>query len=845
VEDRRDKKPLRDEELPGPSDDGTDEFHVEQNTPEDRKTRVDHEVESRAAGMLYAMHETHPAKRRSGRPRASKQPRTLKRASRYADRYELLGLLGVGGMGSVYRVRDRMLEDDVALKILRKDQAESKLAVARFHREVKFARRVNHPNVVRIFDAGQFEGEYYYTMECITGDVMSAIMAAGTGMEVEKALNIGVQIASGLGGAHKAGVLHRDLKPENVMVAGDGRVVVTDFGVAIALNEPGAVLLPMQGAGTPLYMSPEQIEGGKLDERTDLYALGLILFEMLVGRLPWERSEALESQMARLAVPAPDVREFAPDVPEAVGKLVATLLAREPAERPADAWSVVQVLESCLHDARVSAHPQPAASQIESPAPALARAIATTGTPHVRAVAVLPVRNLGDESDGYLAEGLTEDLIDKMIRCPGLRVASRFSLRLEDGGDVLEMGRRAGVDAVIECSLQKRANQALRVRAHIVEMERGFVLWSEKFECTAAELPDLQERIANALARTIAIEMGRGQGGAVPEKRENVDLFLRAKKAYGSWTGAGAEQAIAQLDEALVVSPQDPALRAHKALAQLRLWSLDPRAPVSLPSSALAAARAVLLELPYFGEAHLAVGTHAMLDGNWAFAARRMEEAVRCNPALSDAHTCLGMLHCWTGDVGQGMRMFDVAVRLDPWNLSAIWEMAFTQALLGEVDDAYTYLDRADFAFQNHPVTVSARLRIASWFGDDKELTRAREDAGDVSKDRHSVEPALIRLHVGEDPVRQMGVLAALAAQSGAPAMMRGRILQVASEKMITEGDPTEALTALKTVARWSVDTLWFERCPALAPLRSSQEFDALCQQVADLASQVFPFRSA
>jgi len=758
--------------------------------------------------------------------------------SRYAGRYELVGLLGVGGMGSVYRVKDLALEQEVALKILRKDLSESQMSVARFHREVKLARQINHPNVVRIFDMGCFEGEHFYTMECIAGDVVSSL-SDGQPMELGAALDVAVQIAEGLAAVHASGVVHRDLKPENVMVAPGGRVVITDFGVAISRDDPGTAPLPMLGAGTPLYMSPEQIEGRQLDERTDLYALGLMIFEMVTGSTPWGRDTDKQRQLARLSVPPASIRSIVPDAPESLSSLVTRMLAREPSDRVRDAATVARMLRVCREElqGRPIAAPPPVSSRTPMGFPA--PAIATTGMPHIRSVAVLPVRNLGAAEDGYLAEDMTLAMIDRLATCPGVRVGSRGDLRLDEGGDAIQAGRRAGVDVVVEATVHKRPTGVLRVRVRMVEMERGFVLWSSRFERPMSELFDLQAEINKELARTLTVEM-RGKQTRGPANGDNVDAYVRARRAHAEWMPAASETALDLLGEALLISPEDPMLLATKALVQLRLWHIDPHAPTGLGASAQQLAHKALEHSPNLGEAHLALGLHALLHANWLVAARRFEEAVRCNPAIADAHAQLGMMRCWTGEIDQGMRELGVALRLDPENRIALWAAAITRGLTGHPQQAYEFLDRADFFVEDHPATLGARVRIAIWNGDRQMLAATHTAALAMRFPSGHLETSIARLFLDPEPDNEIGALTAYAAAPEAPPYCRGRVMQAVAERTAMGGMLEDAWSALRAAAPNSMDATWFQQCPALGRLSRKPAFLTLRAQVAARASHVF-----
>ena len=463
-----------------------------------------------------------------------------------------------------------------------------------------------------------------------------------------------------------------------------------------------------------------------------------------------------------------------------------------------------------------------------------------TDTPHTRAVAVLPIRNLGGPRDAYIADTLTEELTERLIVCPGVRVASRLALRLEEPGDLLEIGRRAGVDVMVEGSMFRQPSGLVRARLRMVEMEQGFVLWSESFERRASEIYELHADIAHAVARTLTVQLRRSRNVPQPENRESVDIFLRAKRAYAAGGVDSVHVALELLDEALRIGPSDPLLLSYKALALLRCWVLDTHGFSASVSEAHAIARRVLETNPNQGEAHLALGIDAYLNANWVVAARRLEESVRCNPALSDAHYYLGLLRCSASHADTGLRMLDVAQRLDPKNLEAIWAYAITLALIGQVSRALDQLDRADFVHEDHPGTITARLRIATWQGDRQSVARAREAVSRCDPSDSSLDAIILHLFIDMEPDRPVGALTAFAASADSPSALRGRVMQVVAERMALSGYVDEAWSALRAAAPHSIDALWFNRCPALSRMTRMPAFLTLRSQVAHRASLVF-----
>ncbi|WP_437965297.1 protein kinase [Sorangium sp. So ce260] len=419
---------------------------------------------------------------------------------RIAGRYEILGLLGTGGMGSVYRVRDVELDEVVALKMLRRDLADSVGMLDRFRQEVRLARRVTHRNVARTFDFGDHEGEKFLTMECVEGESLHHVLARTGPMPAQQVIGIGCALCDGLGAAHAAGIVHRDLKPENVLLDRSGRVVITDFGIARTSSGPSAGESAGFVLGSPAYMSPEQLTGEPdIDARTDIYALGMILFECLTHRRAWPGAGAIAAAMSRLKSPPPDPRAVRPDVPLAVADVVLRCMAMRREDRYASAAEAHRAL--LLARSRVSIAPQAAQSlasaiasssataaptapqpleqnptrvaasheAITAPQPRLmsptlsAPVLTPTPTPSsasspaLKTVAVLPFRNVGAPDDEYLADGFTEDLTDTLSMTAGLKVRPRAAVsrvRL-DNRDPRDIGRELGVQVVVEGSIRR------------------------------------------------------------------------------------------------------------------------------------------------------------------------------------------------------------------------------------------------------------------------------------------------------------------------------------------------------------------------------------------------------
>ncbi|MET0401213.1 MAG: serine/threonine-protein kinase, partial [Cystobacter sp.] len=492
----------------------------------------------------------------------------------FAGRYELLRTLGRGGMGTVYQARDSLVGDMVALKLLELGRDAGPEALERFRREVRLSRRITHPHVARMHDLGTHEGQAYLTMEYIQGEDLRALLARKRVLSPPHGARIALAVCEGLAAAHAADVVHRDLKPANVLLEFEGRVVLTDFGIARALAREAAS--STRGAiGTPLYMAPEQVAGEVVGPRADLYAVGLLLFEMLTGQTPFASDEPWAVAMARLRQPAPDLRERS-DIPSALAQLVNRCLARVPDERPASASDVARELRDWLASEGqlpVLAHTQPSPvipQWLALPEPPSIAAPAPR-PPETRGVAILPLRFQGPRESEFVAEALTDALIDQLSRARGFRVlGSGVTARFRDQRDPRAVGTELKVDLVVDGTVQS-AGQLVRISIRLLEAPTGTQLWSDRFEFTGTDTFEMQDKLVPRITEELRNE------GVLAAWREHVPaeamvLYRRASQQIFSSFWSTHEGPLPQLDTCLEQAPGfAPAVSLH-AIASLRTW---------------------------------------------------------------------------------------------------------------------------------------------------------------------------------------------------------------------------------------------------------------------------------
>jgi serine/threonine protein kinase len=435
-----------------------------------------------------------------------------------ADRFEVLEEIGSGGMGTVYRVLDRQVSEEMALKILRPEIASSASIVERFKNELKLARRIGHKNVCRSYDLHEDAGVYFITMEYIAGEDLKTRIRREGRLSARNAVALARQVAEGLAEAHRLGVIHRDLKPQNIMIDVQGTVRIMDFGIARQLSGPDLTAAGML-VGTPHYMAPEQAAGESIDQRTDIYALGVILYEMVTGEPPFEGATGLDVAMKHRTEPARHPREHNAEVLEELDRLILKCLAKKKADRYQNAKELLAELN------RIEEGPAAGAPGIQ---PRITPTLSAGERECISSIAVLPFKDMSSQHDQeYLCEGLAEDLINALAQVKGLKVAARTSAFSFKGKneDIREIGRRLNVESILEGSIQKSGNR-LRVTTQLVCVSDGYHLWSDRFDRNIKDVFSVQDEISMAVVEKLKVELLEG------EKERVTKRHTRDEKAY-------------------------------------------------------------------------------------------------------------------------------------------------------------------------------------------------------------------------------------------------------------------------------------------------------------------------
>ncbi|MGE0552800.1 MAG: protein kinase [Gemmatimonadales bacterium] len=619
---------------------------------------------------------------------------TLRKA--VADRYHVDRAIGTGGAAVVFRAMDLRHARQVAIKVLQPELTH-RMGARRFLQEIRIAARLAHPHVLPLLDSGSFTVDRglecpYYVMPLVQGDTLRQRLVKGA-LPVEEALRIFGEVADAVQYAHRRGIVHRDIKPENVMFLED-HAVIADFGIARALDQAGegdritrtGVLI-----GTPAYMSPEQITGeGRIDHRTDIYALACMLFEMLSGKVPFAGATMRESLSRRLSEPPPPLSRSGAHVSPAIEAAVLRAMATEPEDRFDSVADFLAALGG-------SAPSQPRATRRWRPwlvlgAPVLALVVLalvwTLGRPPaggtIGSVAIRPLVNAsGDSTASYLSEGIEEAVADLLRGVPGLGVTAPTLvgqiLAEQPAIDLQALGRRVGAQSVLTWTV-RRQTDSIHLRAELVATEDGRMLWGQTFNRPESEVVGLPEEIVRTVAEMLGLELERSHASRlarVPTRDAAAyDAYLRGRRVWVKSTPLGASDSRSNADSILYYAERalqrDPNFAgahflraAFYTVAAMRGW----RQPFGAAMDTAIAAGAKTLALDStFSDAHMVL---AIIDlyatDRWEDAGRRLRTALALNPDLPTTHQYYGI---YLGEIERRLDSAIVhlrrAVSLDP-----------------------------------------------------------------------------------------------------------------------------------------------------------------------------------
>jgi eukaryotic-like serine/threonine-protein kinase len=636
----------------------------------------------------------------------------------FISHYRIISKLGAGGMGDVYLAEDSRLGRKVALKVLPASYQYDTDRRDRFLREARAASALRSSNVTAIYDIGEHENTMFIAMEYVEGELLSDKLAHGP-LSVPQAVDIAIQVAEALEEAHSLSIVHRDIKSSNVIVAARGVVKVLDFGLAKVLAPPaqdddqtaplGKATSPGVILGTVSYMSPEQALGQDIDERSDLFSLGVLLYEMLTGKQPFAGNTTAELLVAIMNHEPPPLIEYSTEISSDVQWIISKALRKDRELRYQTARDFIVDLRNLGHGLKtVVLEPMETANRTRRIKRSTGERVAKKDSSSrgkrrktIDSIAVMPFENSTHESEiDYLVDGITEGVINTLSRMPKLRVMARSTVFRYKGREVdpQKVAAELNVRAVLTGRMRQIGDQ-FSIGAELVDAADGAQLWGNQYTRTMSSLVTLQDDISTEIGEKLKVKLTSGERKKLanlrPQNSGAYDLYLRGLYHWSKWTSDGFQQAIASFEEAL---GKDPGFAlAYSGLADCfgvsSYLAMDPAEAQGLILRSRAYAKRALELDEALPEAHLTLGNIAHFhDWDWALAEREFKLALELNPNLAPGHQSYSLLLMDQCLFDEAITEAELALQLDPLSLPISTSSGYVHFCAGRYDEAIQHL---------------------------------------------------------------------------------------------------------------------------------------------------------
>ncbi|MBU8933337.1 MAG: protein kinase [candidate division Zixibacteria bacterium] len=611
--------------------------------------------------------------------------------------YRIIEKIGAGGMGEVYLAEDTKLKRQVALKFLPPHLCQDDDCRERFKREAQAAAKLNHTNIVHIYEVADFQGRPFFAMEHIEGQSLKDMIKTEE-LSLKRIFDLSIQICEGLAEAHEKEVVHRDIKPSNIVLDTKGRPRLLDFGLAVVrgkdpLTRPGSTI------GTVQYMSPEQAEGKEVDHRSDLFSFGVVLYEMITGHGPFESDNEAATLHAITHITPPQLARYRSDATDALQAIIDKALERDPAIRYQTAAGLISDLKRIARGTK-------------------AHVVATAPKP---SIAVLPFVNLSaDPEQEYFCDGMAEEIINALTHIDDLRVIARTSAFAFKGKqeDVREIGRKLDVETLLEGSVRKAGNR-LRITTQLVKVADGSHIWSERYDREMEDVFAIQDDIAQAVVDKMRVKLVRKSGEPVVRKHtdnlEAYSLFLKGRHHLYQFTAEGWKKSLECLNRAIELDPDYAMPYVWKAIAYQSQVFWGGMAPdEAFANSTAAIEKALQLDDSIADAYNLQAVTSFSHDWDWDKAERTFKRALELAPTVALIHTNYSLFLMVLKRYDQALEEADIARKLDPLSSMVNTWAAIVPLFAGQVQDSIDQLKAIiktdpDYWQPNYHMSVALR----------------------------------------------------------------------------------------------------------------------------------------
>ena len=788
----------------------------------------------------------------------------LTTGSTFANRYQIIEELGKGGMGKVYRALDKKLNEEVALKLVKPEIASDEKTVERFRNELRLARKISNRNVGRMYELMEYMGVHYITMEYVPGQDLRSLIRQTGKLNAETAISIAKEVCEGLSEAHRLGVVHRDLKPSNILIDKQGDAKIMDFGIARSLKSKGITGTRMI-IGTPEYMSPEQVDGEEIDQRSDIYSLGVILYEMLTGRVPFDGNTPLSVAYKHKNKKPPNPREFNTQITNDLSVLILKCLEKDKEARYQNAGEVRSQLEEIekglLIPVIISPQKKPLTSKEITVHFRLNRfyipialfillaigafavwqfflknsaAPLSSGKP---IIAVLPFSDLSPQKDQeYFCDGMTDEIITKLSRLQGWKVMNKTSVMQykDTEKNIKDIGRELGVTSVLEGSIRKEEND-IRITTQLINVEDGFHLWSEiydrKLDRIFAIQNDIAENIVSALKQKLTPEEKERLQKKTTENIEAYNLYLQGRYYWGKRTREAMPKSVEQFRQAIEIDP-NYAL-AYSGLADCYIAGggrhLDLSAKEAYANAREAAQKALELD-ETLAEAHNSLaGVLTSYFWYWERAEDAFVRAIELNPSYATARIWYAEHLYSIGRHDVSIQQARLALELDPLSSMISTALGVSLYFAGEYDQAIQQYQRTLEVAPNFQ-------RAIYWLGFGYlKKERYREAIGQFER--------VFNLSADSVDLAALGYAYAIAGQTNEAEEVLRQLEAMSNQRYVSPVDMAmlhvgldnndQAMEYLEIAYEEHADRMsWIKVNPVFDPLRSDPRFQALLQRM-------------
>lgn len=593
--------------------------------------------------------------------------------------YTILEKVGEGGMGVVYKAHDVKLDRTVAIKFLSSHLSASKESKTRFMQEARATAALNHPNILSVYEVDEQDHGMFFAMEYIDGMTLKNYITnlkSGTGIPVAQAIEWAAQIAEGLKAAHEKNIVHRDVKTENVMLTNDGKLKIMDFGIAKLVHNSG---LTKTGTsmGTLSYVSPEQVRGETADHRSDIWSLGVVLYEMLTADLPFksEHEAGLLYLIANEDPPTPSLMDR--KIPHQIDILAKKMLAKDKSMRYQSMSEVLRAFEETRS--------------------LLASAVPSHQT---KAIAVLPFGNISpDKESDYFSDGLTEELIINLSRLKDIRVVPRTTSMQYKGTvkEVKTIGRELGTRYILAGSVRKFQDN-LRIAVELVDIDADAQLWAETYKGKLSDVFDIQEQVSKQIVDALMVKLTPKEQVVLTKRptlnAQAFDCNLRARDSLYRFTKNSVQTAIELFRKAIEYDGRYADAYAGASEAYAHLYQQFDRNNAWLEKALESGLKALMYD-PSLSEAYSALGLVYLHKRSNDEALESSRKAIELNPSNHTAHWILGRTYVMTDKVGEAVNFFIKVIELNPDFYSAYGDLLLCYDRLGDKANATKWLEES------------------------------------------------------------------------------------------------------------------------------------------------------